>query len=109
MIEAEQKRHFNVSPGCLKMYSPTGENLARKRLLAAHGYAVISVPIYVWNELLEEEKNLELIKVIFWLCMSNEACRTFLPTGNQSFHVDYRKSDVVSLFIGQAATSNGCH
>ena len=45
-LEADGPSHFNANT-----LAPGGGMLARRRLLAARGWEVISVPYYVWDEL----------------------------------------------------------
>ena len=65
-LEADGPSHFNANT-----LAPGGPMLARHRLLAARGWAVISVPYYVWNELKDDGRGA-------WL-MQARLLRSLLP------------------------------
>ena len=51
---------------------PTGNMIVRRRLLAARGWAVLSVPYYLWAELSEDLRRA-------WLLQARGICRLTTP------------------------------
>ena len=65
-LEADGPSHFAANT-----LAPGGAMLARRRLLAARGWAVISVPYYVWEKLNNDGRGA-------WL-MQARLLRSLLP------------------------------
>ena len=61
-VEADGPSHFAANT-----LAPGGAMLARRRLLAARGWAVISAPFYVWEELNGAERGA-------WLMQARPQC-----------------------------------
>lgn len=62
VIDVDVRTQFNAILGNSSAMLPTGINLARKRLLAAQGITVISVPTYIWDKLGMNEKKPQIIQ-----------------------------------------------
>ena len=73
-LEADGPYHFAANT-----LAPGGAMLARHRLLAARGWAVISVPSYVWNELADAARGAWLMQARLLRSPLGAVCLVSLP------------------------------
>ena len=72
-LEADGPSHFAANT-----LAPGGAMLARNRLLVARGWAVISVPYYVWAELNDDARGAWLMQARMLRILLTAACHYIL-------------------------------
>jgi len=69
-VEVDGPSHFLLPDG-RGVRKPNGPTLLKRRLLAAAGWSVISVPFYEWYGLIADERQAYLERAVAPLCSSD--------------------------------------
>ena len=69
-VEVDGPSHFLLPDG-RGVRRPNGPTLLKRRLLAAAGWRVISVPFYEWDGLIANERQAYLVRAVAPLCSTD--------------------------------------